>query len=63
MTVITHKNGKQIKSDYVVTVTQEHFVNVRASDDEEAQRRAIDVIRDRWGGGRNPQVIEVELIS
>lgn len=48
--------------DYVVSVTQEHFVNVRARDEAQARERAIKAIRERWGGGRNPQIIEVELL-
>lgn len=47
-------------AEYVVTITQEHFVNVRAADEEEAGKRALKQLADRWGPGLNPVVTEVE---
>jgi hypothetical protein len=55
-------NDRGLLSDYVVTVTQEHFVTVRARDHDQAGERALREIRSRWGGGLNPVVTEVEVL-
>lgn len=47
--------------EYVVTITQEHFVTVKAPNPEVAGTRAIRKLSDQWGSGRNPVVTEVEI--
>lgn len=54
-------NGKPVLSPYVVTVQMEHFVNVRATDIEDAGRRAVEELQRRFYVGRGlTQVTEVE---
>lgn len=64
---MTHKrpNGKAPLHDFVVTVELEHFVNVRAVDEDQASKRALDDLSKRFGVGRaavnsRARVTEVE---
>lgn len=54
--------NKSTNNNYVVTIIQEHFVNVSARDEKAAASKAIDALNQRWGDGRNPVVTEVERL-
>lgn len=55
-----YSNGKGILRNFVVTATAEHFVNVKARDEEQARSRALNALEQRWGVGRNITITEVE---
>lgn len=54
------RNGKPVQTEFVVTATAEHFVTVKAIDEEQARHRAAEALRNRWGVGRNITITEVE---
>jgi thioredoxin reductase len=60
MSDVRERNGKDILRTYVVTVTMEHFFEIQARSEVEAERRAVVAATGRWGAGRNPRVIETE---
>lgn len=54
---------RRVNNDYVVTILMEHFVTVEAVDEDQAKRRAIEKIKDRWTGGIRPKVKKVEELK
>lgn len=60
---MTARRGGRLAAPYVVTVRMEHFVNVHAYTEEDARRKALKAICERWGVGRDPIVTEVEAVE
>lgn len=54
------KKPTGLLTDYVVTVRMDHFVVVKAADEEQAGERAMKAAKSQWGAGLNPTVEEVE---
>lgn len=57
-----NKNGKDVADDYVVAVTVDHFVLIRATSEEVATERGLNTIKRRFGQGQNIRVKSTEKV-
>jgi len=55
---IRHKNGKYALKNYTVTVTVDHYIEVRAKDPQDALTRAAKIATDLYGPGHNVTPVE-----
>ena len=57
-----HKNGKHALKDYTVTVSVDHYIEVRAVDAVDALERGAKIAADTYGRGRNVRPVEAEEV-